>query len=110
MMRLFYIFIIVVSFINADYLYDNKCVNSLVIDIKDYCYTYTADNIRECTKDNKLKTSFESGYSYIDGSCVVSNYKNLGITETQYSFNMALMGNLLGFTMLFFLIGIVTKI
>ena len=107
-MKLLFLFI-TVTFLNADYLYQNTCVIDLSEEKKGYCYVYSNDGSSDCDK-NAVSSDFVDGYSYIDGSCVVSDYNSLGLSVEDYGFYMALMGNFVGFTVLFFAIMIVISI
>ncbi len=84
-------------FLNADYLYHDNCV----YDISDNCYTYSSDNSRICDQDIIIE-DFIGGYKYADGNCTKDEiFNQIGLTQHEWNFQMALMGNLIGFTTLF---------
>jgi len=94
--------------LKADYLYigTNICVHSLNIQDYEgkgiYCYTKSIDSdIKECSVDAKY-TDFINGFEYKSDACTMKNdLKITGLTQEQWSFNMALLAHFLGFTQLF---------
>ena len=108
-MRLLFIFTIITFFANADYLYNGSCVKDIVQGKRGYCYTYSSDGSFECDK-KALISDFVDGYNYIDGNCIVSDSQFLGMSLEDYNYSMALLGNFVGFVVLFFSIMLITSI
>jgi len=91
-------------FLNADYLYvsNNHCVIDLVTrDGGGWCFHDLNDNVNVCEK-NSDRDDYLDGYSYVDGSCQYNNDASVtGLTVSEWNFMIAILANLIGFTMLF---------
>lgn len=106
--------------LKADYLVKYETIdNNIIPSTFAYCatdYYFTSSNLISVTSTGITSInirgisnlSFLDGYQYINGSCrpKTTNYNNLGLTENQYNFLMALSGVLIGSLILFFIIGL----
>jgi len=107
-MRIVLFFFLIIS-LQADYLNtksNNHCIYNLQPNQNSRGWCYTDRNIDKDKCDRRLKMSdLIDGY-YLDdnGNCVLEeNLKITGLSANEWRFNMALMGNLVGFTLLFFI-------
>lgn len=91
--------------LQADYLYtgNNHCINNLVPneDKTGWCWHDIAEAKDYCDK-NELIENFYDGYSYVDGQCLYKNDLTLtGLTQNEWNYMIAIMANMIGFTMFF---------
>jgi len=96
--------------IHAEYLYESKCVDTFESINQDNnrrnkCKVYYSNGDTERTRDECQDLDYEDGYIYDDNedTCtkIPTDYDQLGISEETWSFNIALLANLVGFTMYF---------
>lgn len=103
-MKTLIFFIFVVS-ANADYInfQNNHCVVNLTPNQNStgYCFLDKHDNINYCDTSLNID-SFENGYTFETNTCLKSNDLQVtGLTQNQWDFLLAVLANVVGFTMLF---------
>ncbi len=105
-MRFVFLFVSLFSFASADYLY-TKASNQCVYDLepnqnsKGWCYTKRSDDSSHCNTKTKI-TDFISGYEYKNSECHLKNdLKITGLSQSEWSYLMAVLAHVLGFTFLF---------
>ncbi len=101
-------------FSHADYL-NTKSNNICIYDLEPYqdnsgwCYTERSDDSDTCDRRLDMDDLID-GYEYKDDECNLKNdLKLTGLTQSQWSSFMALLANILGFTM-FFLVNYIAVI
>jgi len=101
------IFVLMIVGVHADYLNTktkNHCVYSLLPNQnnKGWCYTDRNTGEDECDRRLTIDQLIDGYYLDDDGNCVLEeNLKITGLTKNQWDWLLALMGQLVGFTVLF---------
>lgn len=100
------LFFFLISYLNADYLNTrnrNICIYNLqpFQGSRGICYTNRLDNVNYC----RIRTTFDdliAGYEFVNGGCYLKNDLQItGLTQNQWDYLLAVLANVLGFTMLF---------
>lgn len=107
MMKKLIIFAFVtVQFLNADYLHlkDNHCIADLTPyqNHSGWCWRDISDNNSSyCSRRAKID-DFIDGYFLDSGNCILKNDLRItGLTQNQWDYLLAVLANVMGFTMLF---------
>ncbi len=106
---LMFFFFLLTTYSNADYLNtrtSNHCIYSVepYQDSSGLCYIdrHTGDNV--CDK----RLSFDDlldGYEFVDGGCYLKkDLEYLQLSENQFNYQMAFIGNLMGFSFMFLIL------
>ena len=101
-----FIFVLVVTVTNADYL-NTKTSNQCIYNVQPYqghkglCYTKRSNNQNICSSKLRYKHLID-GYEYVNNGCYLKNDLELtGLTQNQWDYIMAILANIIGFTMFF---------
>jgi len=99
-MKIIFTFVfILVTFVNADYLYikTNECVHNIEpFHHKGWCFQKRSNNKMICNKKIKY-SNFINGF-YLDGKCkMYDELQETGMTYSQLQFQEALLANFYGF-------------
>ena len=101
-----FVFVLVITFSNADYL-NTKTTNQCIYNVSPYqnhkglCYTKRSNNQNFCSTTLSYSKLID-GYEYKNSGCYLKNDLELtGLTQNQWDYLLAVLANIIGFTMFF---------